>query len=134
MILVRVGRSTVAALQPPPFRYVRSTKLCSHGLYSQRSFSSSSTMTAESTSTTPVNALGSLTSELDKLAPRFELRPSQLTVLTTPDAFYSTLKDKILQAKERVFLSTLYIGKAEHELVGWVAAGEEASRLTSLPD
>jgi CDP-diacylglycerol--glycerol-3-phosphate 3-phosphatidyltransferase len=40
-----------------------------------------------------------------------------VTVLSTPEEFYSTLKEKILSAKKRVFLSSLYIGKEETELV-----------------
>jgi hypothetical protein len=36
--------------------------------------------------------LGTLTGELDKLAPRFEIRASQIQILQAPDEFYSTLK------------------------------------------
>src|SRR5579871_161498 len=58
-----------------------------------------------------------LRSKLDALAPRFELQKGEVEVLTTPEEFYETLKKKILSAKKRVFLSSLYIGKEETELV-----------------
>ena len=62
-------------------------------------------------------AIDDLTKKLDDLAPRFELQNGQVVVLTTPEEFYSTLKHKILNAKKRVFLSSLYIGKEEKDLV-----------------
>ncbi|EKG15803.1 Phospholipase D/Transphosphatidylase [Macrophomina phaseolina MS6] len=61
--------------------------------------------------------LASLTSELDRLSPRFEVQPQQIEILSTPAEFYETLKAKISTAKRRVYLSTLYIGKTEHELI-----------------
>lgn len=36
--------------------------------------------------------LGSVTSELDKLSPRFEVEPSQIQILKSPSDFYETLK------------------------------------------
>ncbi|KAE9961637.1 hypothetical protein BLS_001591 [Venturia inaequalis] len=36
--------------------------------------------------------LGSVTSELDKLSPRFEVEPSQIRILKSPGEFYDTLK------------------------------------------
>ena len=60
-----------------------------------------------------------LTRNLDMLAPRFELQNNEIKVLTTPEEFYSTLRRKILSAKKRVFLSSLYIGKDETELVDY---------------
>lgn len=61
--------------------------------------------------------LGTVAVELDRIAPRFEIPASQITILDSPSSFYSTLKDKIRKARRRVYLSTLYIGKAEHELL-----------------
>lgn len=58
-----------------------------------------------------------LRSKLDALAPRFELQRGDVEILTTPGEFYETLKWKILSAKKRVFLSSLYVGKEETELV-----------------
>ncbi|RHZ62333.1 hypothetical protein CDV55_102879 [Aspergillus turcosus] len=61
--------------------------------------------------------LGTITVELDRVAPRFEVPASKVTILDSPASFYSTLKHKIRNAKRRIYLSTLYIGKAEHELI-----------------
>jgi hypothetical protein len=62
-------------------------------------------------------AIEALTTKLDVLAPRFELEAGDVEVLITPEQFYATLRQKILAAKTRVFLSSLYIGKEETELV-----------------
>ncbi|KAL7268142.1 CDP-diacylglycerol--glycerol-3-phosphate 3-phosphatidyltransferase [Rhizina undulata] len=61
--------------------------------------------------------LAPLTVELDKLAPRFEIQSHQIQIIRGPAEFYSTLKERILKAKKRIFLATLYIGKTEHELI-----------------
>lgn len=55
--------------------------------------------------------------QLDSLAPRFVLKSGDIQILTLPHVFYSTLKEKILGARSRVYLSSLYIGKTQHELV-----------------
>lgn len=55
--------------------------------------------------------------ELDRIAPSFKIHGSQIRVLQTPTEFYETLKHKIQSAERRIFLSTLYIGKSEKELV-----------------
>jgi CDP-diacylglycerol--glycerol-3-phosphate 3-phosphatidyltransferase len=70
-----------------------------------------------STHSTSNPAIDDLTRKLDTLAPRFELETGEIQVLTTPEEFYATLRKKILSAKKRVFLSSLYIGKEEKELV-----------------
>jgi CDP-diacylglycerol---glycerol-3-phosphate 3-phosphatidyltransferase len=62
-------------------------------------------------------SINDLTKKLDSLAPRFELQSGEIKVLTTPEEFYSTLRKKILSAKKRIFLSSLYVGKEETELV-----------------
>lgn len=55
--------------------------------------------------------------ELDRIAPSFKVNGSQIQVLQSPAEFYETLKEKIRKAERRIFLSTLYIGKSEKELV-----------------
>ncbi|KAI9837508.1 MAG: hypothetical protein M1819_007158 [Sarea resinae] len=62
------------------------------------------------------SVLGSLSSELDRLAPRFDVEASQIRILQSPSQFYETLKTKILNAQRRIYISTLYIGKTEHDL------------------
>ncbi|KAF1839040.1 phosphatidylglycerophosphate synthase [Decorospora gaudefroyi] len=61
--------------------------------------------------------LATITTDLDKIAPRFEIEPEQIQIIQTPAEFYETLKDKISHAKHRIYLSTLYIGKTEHDLI-----------------
>jgi CDP-diacylglycerol--glycerol-3-phosphate 3-phosphatidyltransferase len=72
---------------------------------------------SSATTTTLHPSIDDLTKKLDSLAPRFELQKGEITVLTTPEEFYTTLRTKILGAKKRVYLSSLYIGKEEKELV-----------------
>lgn len=55
--------------------------------------------------------------QLDSLAPRFELKNGQIDILNDPKVFYATLKEKISKAKSRVFLSSLYIGKSQNDLM-----------------
>lgn len=65
----------------------------------------------------PAAPLSSITSELDKLAPRFDVSADDIQILQSPSEFFETLKAKILKAERRIYLSTLYVGKTEHELV-----------------
>jgi CDP-diacylglycerol--glycerol-3-phosphate 3-phosphatidyltransferase len=81
-----------------------------------RRYSTSSGHTSAS-SASPAAPLSAFTNELDKIAPRFDIQGSQISILRTPAEFYETLKEKIRKAEDRIFLSTLYIGKTEHELV-----------------
>lgn len=58
--------------------------------------------------------------QLDSLAPRFEIQSSQIKILFDPKDFYSLLKQKIGGAQRRVFLSSLYIGKGQLDLVNTI--------------
>lgn len=49
--------------------------------------------------------------------PLFSASGEQLHLLQDPSHFYQTLKDKIDQAQDRIFLASLYIGKEETELI-----------------
>src|SRR5271154_3311212 len=80
-------------------------------------FATSSMSSSSAPSATLHPSIDELTKKLDSLAPRFELQKGEITVLTTPEEFYTTLRTKILGAKRRVYLSSLYIGKEEKELV-----------------
>ncbi|KAL1968972.1 hypothetical protein VTN77DRAFT_806 [Rasamsonia byssochlamydoides] len=82
---------------------------------SVRKFSVYTSSNASAASAT--SSLGGLTVELDRIAPRFEVPASKITILDSPSSFYETLKEKIKNAKRRIYLSTLYIGKTEFELV-----------------
>ncbi|EGS20931.1 cdp-diacylglycerol-glycerol-3-phosphate 3-phosphatidyltransferase-like protein [Thermochaetoides thermophila DSM 1495] len=61
--------------------------------------------------------LAPFVNELDRIAPSFRISGSQIRVLQSPSEFYETLKEKIRNAERRIFLSTLYIGKSEQELI-----------------
>jgi CDP-diacylglycerol--glycerol-3-phosphate 3-phosphatidyltransferase len=67
-----------------------------------------------------VSALAGLATELDRLAPRIDINADQIEILSGPSEFYETLKTLLRGAKKRIFLSTLYIGKSEHELVACI--------------
>ncbi|KAF7561016.1 hypothetical protein G7046_g3121 [Stylonectria norvegica] len=64
-----------------------------------------------------IGALAPFVNELDRLAPSFDVRGDQIRIIQTPAEFYETLKDRIRHARRRIFLSTLYIGKSERELI-----------------
>lgn len=97
-----------------PFSFTpnfRVTKLVQARQYATAGASSaSSTMSS-------AGMLAPFISELDKIAPSFPINGSQIRILRTPAEFYDTLKDKIRKAEKRIFLSTLYIGKSERELI-----------------
>lgn len=68
----------------------------------------------------PMSSAGMLApfvGELDRIAPSIKINGLQVRVLQSPAEFYETLKQKIRSAENRIFLSTLYIGKSEKELV-----------------
>ncbi|GMG56489.1 unnamed protein product [Ambrosiozyma monospora] len=55
--------------------------------------------------------------QLDAIAPRFEVNKGEIEILKSPSDFYSLLKQKISKAQDRIFLSSLYLGKTQDELV-----------------
>lgn len=81
---------------------------------------SSSASTVSPQSYGNISILGGITAELDRIAPRIDIRADQVKVLEGPEEFYETLKQKIRQAKRRIYLSTLYIGKSEYELISTI--------------
>ncbi|KAJ5182733.1 CDP-diacylglycerol--glycerol-3-phosphate 3-phosphatidyltransferase [Penicillium capsulatum] len=83
-------------------------------LYDRKFSAHTGSSTAATSSPTP---LGGIAVELDRIAPRFEIPASRINILDSPANFYSTLKNKIRNAKRRIYLSTLYIGKTEYELI-----------------
>ncbi|KAK7460367.1 CDP-diacylglycerol--glycerol-3-phosphate 3-phosphatidyltransferase [Stygiomarasmius scandens] len=70
------------------------------------------------------------TSELSKRQPSFSVPASGIRVLSHPKEFYSLLLDMIRNAEDRVFLSSLYIGSGESELVS--ALKDALERKASL--
>ncbi|KAF5366860.1 hypothetical protein D9757_011923 [Collybiopsis confluens] len=58
-----------------------------------------------------------LTAELSQNLPRFTVPADGISVLAQPSEFYSILLDMIRNAEKRIFISSLYIGSSEHELI-----------------
>ncbi|ROT38999.1 hypothetical protein SODALDRAFT_332440 [Sodiomyces alkalinus F11] len=79
--------------------------------------SSSSTPAASASTGSQIGVLAPFTSELDRIAPSFDIHGSQIHIIRSPTDFYETLKERIRNARKRIFLSTLYIGKTEKELI-----------------
>jgi hypothetical protein len=57
-----------------------------------RGFYTSTAAGSSPATASPASVLGSLTSELDRIAPRFDVHASQVRILQTPTEFYDTLK------------------------------------------
>ena len=87
---------------------------------SQRHLSSTSAPSASLEGTSIPASWAGFTSQLDQIAPRFDINADEIDVLDGPKEFYETLKRKIRNAKTRIYLSTLYVGKTEHELVSTI--------------
>lgn len=81
-----------------------------------RRFSAASAPAADAPASA-AHPLAGVASQIDHVAPRFEIDPSQIEILDSPTSFYETLKLKIKGARKRIYLSTLYIGKTETELI-----------------
>lgn len=55
------------------------------------------------------------------LKTRFYFKRGEISVIHSPQEFYETLKRKILQAEDRIFIASLYIGKTQDELLDCIA-------------
>ncbi len=55
--------------------------------------------------------------QLDRIAPRFSLNEGKIRIIQEPADFYDNLTTRISQAETRIFLSSLYIGKGQDNLV-----------------
>ncbi|KAJ6507731.1 hypothetical protein C8R47DRAFT_1004973 [Mycena vitilis] len=61
--------------------------------------------------------------------PKFTVSPHDIRILSKPTQFYSQLIDMIRRAQTRIFISSLYLGSSESELVSALA-----NALNSKPD
>ena len=57
-----------------------------------RRISTSSSAVSTPNGALQASMLGAFTSELDRIAPKFEIQGSQIQILRTPSEFYETLK------------------------------------------
>ena len=76
--------------------------------------------------------LAGVTTELDRLAPRIDVKADQVNIIEGPAEFYETLKQKIGRATDRIYLSTLYIGKSEEELISCVREALERNKTLKV--
>lgn len=90
-----------------------------------RSYATNNPKLDEAQAATYHPRLSSLFQLLDALAPRFMTKGSNIEIIHDPKEFYSTLLRKISTAKERIFLSSLYLGKSQDELVQCLADAME---------
>ncbi|KAF4120624.1 CDP-diacylglycerol---glycerol-3-phosphate 3-phosphatidyltransferase [Geosmithia morbida] len=92
-------------------------RCCRRRQYSGQAGASTSPAASSGPGSGAAGALAPFVNELDRIAPRFDIRGEQIQIIKTPADFYETLKNRIRNAKSRIFLSTLYVGKTEGELI-----------------
>lgn len=63
------------------------------------------------------SCLDDIKQKLSSIRARFYFKSGEVCVLKSPTEFYEALKQRILSAKERVFIASLYIGKTQDDLV-----------------
>lgn len=124
----------------PNFRFARSHPQTQPRRYATTGAGAGAAHASSSSAAATMSSAGMLApfaSELDKLAPSFPIHGSQVRILQTPAEFYDTLKDRIGRAERRIFLSTLYVGKSERELIATLRDAlrrNPALRLSILTD
>lgn len=76
-----------------------------HGLSGHSHYTTASSAGASASASIPVSTgaspLGSVTVELDRIAPRFEIPASQITILDSPASFYGTLKVRHSEQRQK---------------------------------
>lgn len=90
-----------------------------------RNFSTNNPLLDEGHAASYHPRLSSIFQLLDALAPRFMTKGSNIEILPGPKEFYSLLKQKIGTAKKRIFLSSLYVGDKQDELIQCLADAME---------
>ncbi|KAL8710964.1 MAG: hypothetical protein Q9220_004563 [cf. Caloplaca sp. 1 TL-2023] len=108
-------------LRPVRFCSIRTLASFRKSTFKPRCRLYSSTVASEALRGSPFSsALVGITSQLDQIVPRIDIQADQIDVLVGPQEFYETLKQKIRSARRRIYLSTLYIGKSEDELISTI--------------
>lgn len=72
--------------------------------------------------------LAGIAAALDRHSRGIDINPGQIQILNSPQEFYETLKVKITGAKKRIYLSTLYIGNSEDELISFIRQALERNQ------
>lgn len=113
-----VARSALANLAPHRMiGSVYSYFFRAKPILAARSFATNNPLLEESHAASFHPRLSSIFQLLDALAPRFMIKGSNIEIIYGPKEFYSTLKLKIASAKHHIFLSSLYLGKSQDELI-----------------
>ncbi|ANZ74227.1 BA75_01613T0 [Komagataella pastoris] len=73
-----------------------------------------------------------LLNQLDSNLPAFNLNAKDLDIITHPQDFYTTLLDRIDNAKERIFLTSLYLGKDQTELLNKLTSSLDRNKDLKL--
>lgn len=84
---------TVLRVQAPKIAGRRSFQIASRPMKATRRYSTANASPmAASTPQSQASMLATITTDLDKIAPRFEIQPDQVQIIKTPAEFYETLK------------------------------------------
>ena len=99
---------------------VRPLKILSQAIAKtcSRHYSSPSTMSTSTTNTQ--SQFSSFKNTLSPLKTKFYLRKDEIEIMQLPSEFYFTLKQKIMNAQNRIFFASLYLGKSEQELINCI--------------
>lgn len=88
MMIIR----TVLRAQAPRIASRRVFRIASRPIKTARRYSTSNASMSPSTPQSQASMLATITTDLDKIAPRFEVEADQITIIQTPKEFYETLK------------------------------------------
>lgn len=83
----------------------------------RRGAQSTAAQPGSSPTSSHLSSLSALNADLDRLAPRIDINADQIEIVNGPTEFYQTLKREIRGARRKIYISTLYIGRSEHELL-----------------
>jgi hypothetical protein len=78
--------------QAPKIAGRRTLRIPTRTFKTTRRYSTSNASMASSTPQSQASMLATITTDLDKIAPRFEIHPEQIEIIQTPAEFYETLK------------------------------------------
>jgi len=87
-----ITRRASTCLGPLVKRHPRCSFVCKPGRHQQRRLSTSAPSPPAAASQSPISPLASITSDLDRLSPRFDVPAESIEILRSPNEFYETLK------------------------------------------
>jgi hypothetical protein len=88
---IMIIRSLLRA-QAPKIAGRRTFRIPNRTFKTTRRYSTSNASMASPTPQSQASMLATITTDLDKIAPRFEIQPEQIEIIQTPAEFYETLK------------------------------------------